>query len=272
MAGLIGDDYSGIAGLGGAVEGFAKGLMQAEDMIDRREERRLKKMETEAKLRVEQADKQKKADEEKFRRAEGLRKEWMGNQTTKNSQTVKESYDKIRNAAPNAAGDISLVYNFMRINDPGSTVREGEFATAQNAAGIPDQIRNAYNRALTGERLSPGQRSQFVNQAGRLFQAQLESQKKFDEQFGGLADRYGVERGEVVLPIFVTDPQTGEQKVVQVPASEVQDPQQGLLAKKPGLVKKPSGLLPKTAKPKDDLESLSDEELERLYNAKMKGK
>jgi len=34
----------------------------------------------------------------------------------------------------------------MKILDPGSVVREGEFATAQNSAGIPERIRAKYNR------------------------------------------------------------------------------------------------------------------------------
>jgi len=37
--------------------------------------------------------------------------------------------------------------------DPGSVVRESEFATAQNAAGVPDQVRNMYNKVLSGTRL-----------------------------------------------------------------------------------------------------------------------
>lgn len=71
-----------------------------------------------------------------------------------------------------AASDISLIFNFMKINDPGSTVREGEFATAQNAAGVPERITNLYNQMLRGTRLSPEQREDFLAQAGNLAEAQ----------------------------------------------------------------------------------------------------
>ena len=62
---------------------------------------------------------------------------------------------------------ISLIFGFMKMLDPGSVVREGEFATAQNAASIPDRIRNAYNRALEGTRLNPQQREMFKSASRR---------------------------------------------------------------------------------------------------------
>lgn len=68
MAGLIGEDYSGIAGLGGAVEGFAKGMMQAEEMIDRREERKFKRMEWEAQQKAKEIDRERRDAWEKEER------------------------------------------------------------------------------------------------------------------------------------------------------------------------------------------------------------
>ncbi|WP_204128690.1 hypothetical protein, partial [Pseudomonas ogarae] len=77
------------------------------------------------------------------------------------------SYGQIAQAAktPSAQNDLALIFSYMRMLDPASVVREGEFATAQNAAGVPDQIRNAYNKAVNGERLNPEQRTGFVSSA-----------------------------------------------------------------------------------------------------------
>jgi len=58
---------------------------------------------------------------------------------------------------------IALVFKFMKALDPTSVVREGEFATAQNSAGIPEGIRNIFNKLLTGERLGEAQIKQFVD-------------------------------------------------------------------------------------------------------------
>lgn len=137
-----------------------------------------------------------------FDRAAKLRDDYLGNNLTKKTQEVSQAFAKIQEVSaqePSAAGDISMVYNFMRMQDPGSTVREGEFATAQNAAGIPDRIRNLYNKAVSGERLNPEQRADFSNRARDIAIAQTKQQEVFDKQFSGLASKYGIKPEEVVV-------------------------------------------------------------------------
>lgn len=68
-----------------------------------------------------------------------------------------------------AGGDLALIFNFMKMLDPGSVVRESEFATAAGAASVPDRLRGAYNRVITGERLTTGQRDNFTDQASKIF-------------------------------------------------------------------------------------------------------
>jgi hypothetical protein len=89
-------------------------------------------------------------------------------QATKNDRTVVSSFQNLKATPASAAGDISFIFQYMKMLDPGSVVREGEFATAQNAASVPDQIRNRYNRILSGERLNPDQRREFLQSAGAL--------------------------------------------------------------------------------------------------------
>jgi hypothetical protein len=98
----------------------------------------------------------------------GLRKEFVGQ-----AQPFKETRDAFKRlvaSEPSAQGDLSLIFGYMRMLDPGSVVRETEFATAENAAGVPDVIRNMFNRVQTGERLNPEQREAFIGQAGNLYQ------------------------------------------------------------------------------------------------------
>ena len=66
---------------------------------------------------------------------------------------------------PSPSGDLALIFNFMKVLDPGSVVREGEFATAQNAGGIDQRTRSLYNRITSGERLTPEQRADFADRA-----------------------------------------------------------------------------------------------------------
>lgn len=69
-----------------------------------------------------------------------------------------------------AAGDLALIFNYMKMLDPASVVRESEFATAQNAAGVPERVRNTYNRLMEGERLSQAQRENFSDQARSIYE------------------------------------------------------------------------------------------------------
>lgn len=130
-----------------------------------------------------------------------LRKERSGLPLTKATGEISAAYNKIQSAAqnPSPAGDMSLIFGYMKMLDPASTVREGEVASAQQAAGVPTQVLNMYNRALKGERLAPEQRADFVNQAGGLYKSQLALQKQVDAQFQTLAERAGVDPKDVIL-------------------------------------------------------------------------
>lgn len=69
---------------------------------------------------------------------------------------------------PSGPASIALVFKFMKALDPISVVREGEFATAQNSAGVPENVRNLYNKISEGEILGDKQIQQFVDTAKGL--------------------------------------------------------------------------------------------------------
>ena len=95
---------------------------------------------------------------------------------------IASAYRKIESAPNTAAGDMSKIFGFMKILDPSSTVREGEYASAENARGVPDTVRSQYNKVMSGQRLSPNQRTQFTQAAGDLIKSQqelFEGQKKY---------------------------------------------------------------------------------------------
>jgi len=108
-------------------------------------------------------------------------------------RSVLVSYDKVRNAAsnPSAANDLALIFAYMKMLDPGSVVREGEFANAQNAAGIPDRVWNAYNNALKGERLNDDQRRQFVQSADQVASSARNQLDSVAKRYQETARQYG---------------------------------------------------------------------------------
>ena len=111
---------------------------------------------------------------------------------------VRDSFARIQavSAKPSAAGDLALIFNFMKMLDPGSVVRESEFATAQNSAGVPEQIRAQYNKILRGERLSTITRKDFTTQAKQLFDSQLFFQDILRKEFQQTATAFGLNPGQ----------------------------------------------------------------------------
>ena len=93
----------------------------------------------------------------------------------------------------------------MKILDPGSTVREGEFANAQNSAGVPDIIRAQYNRIASGKRLSGPQRKDFVGRANKLFDKRQMQYKKTAKEYEKLSKRYGLSPENIVLDLDIIE-------------------------------------------------------------------
>ena len=133
-----------------------------------------------------------------FQNANVLRDEFTS--LTKDFQTVAGAYNLIKAVAekPSAAGDISLLSSYMRMVDPGSTVREGEFATAQNAGGVPQRVVSFYNNLLRGERLSDEQRKDFVAQARNMFKSRAQQAKATRKKYTTLAKRAKLDPIDVV--------------------------------------------------------------------------
>jgi hypothetical protein len=90
----------------------------------------------------------------------------------------------------------------MKMLDPTSVVREGEFATAEQTAGIPQQIVNQYNKALKGKRLSKEQRQGYIKESQRVFQTYQQRQAPIDAYYQGLAQRYGIDPSLVGVGLY----------------------------------------------------------------------
>lgn len=130
------------------------------------------------------------------RKAEAdLRKEFNLRPEVKEFRDVSNSYRVIQRLAgqDTAAGDMSMIFAFMKMLDPGSVVREGEFANAQNSAGIPDRVVNAYNKALSGTRLAPKQRADFLGQARNIFDTRSDRFGQIAQEYRGYAADYDLD-------------------------------------------------------------------------------
>jgi hypothetical protein len=117
---------------------------------------------------------------------------------TKGYQDIKAAYGRIlavsdpKTPDEEAAADLALVFNFMKMQDPGSTVNSGEFANAQNSVGVGDRVVNLYNNLLKGSRLNPSQRKSFRGQAENLYKVTGQQEDIVRQGIGRIATGYGL--------------------------------------------------------------------------------
>jgi len=98
-----------------------------------------------------------------FEAEKGLRKEY--NDQVSDYVDIQNAYRRMISAPEDGAGDLALVFSYMKVLDPTSVVREGEFANAESAGGVPAKVWNLYNKVKAGDRLPPEQRTMFKNAA-----------------------------------------------------------------------------------------------------------
>lgn len=114
--------------------------------------------------------------------------------------SLAQNYRRITAASQDTTGasDIAMVYSFMKMLDPTSVVREGEFATAENAGGVDSKITTLYNKLLSGERLSPQVRGEFIQQSKRQMAQQWQSYDALRKQWEGIVGQYNLDPNRVL--------------------------------------------------------------------------
>jgi hypothetical protein len=133
-------------------------------------------------------------------------------------QDVRNSFGRVQAAQDTAVGDLSLIFGYMKMLDPGSVVRENEFATAQNAAGVPERILNVYNRVRSGERLTENQRGSFKKQAEDLFNVAANDERRVRDGISRIARNYGLNTDNIFIDAQPSAPAAPERPAAPPPA------------------------------------------------------
>lgn len=112
---------------------------------------------------------------------------------SKDNLTGLSAFDKISTAAkdPTGAGDIAMIFNFMKLLDPGSRVTEGEVALAGQVSGAASQFLNLYNRLVKGDKLTSTARQDILFQAANIARETVANQRGLESEFTGIAERLG---------------------------------------------------------------------------------
>ena len=116
-------------------------------------------------------------------------------QETKDDSDVAGSWRTLHSNAAlgTPAGDIAVIYAYMKLQDPTSVVREGEFATAQNAGGIHETIRARLNQAIGTGRLTPQLRSELLGSAKATLNSRRSQFSAKQDRFTKLAKSKGID-------------------------------------------------------------------------------
>jgi len=116
------------------------------------------------------------------------------NKRTEDLVSARTNFNIIEVSAADqtGAGDIALVTSFMKMLDPGSVVRETEFATAANTGGLLARLKTTVTKIEDGKFLSPDQRLEFQNLASKYLGAAQDREAVVQSSYGLIVDNYGL--------------------------------------------------------------------------------
>ena len=128
-----------------------------------------------------------------------MRKEFDG--VSKDFRSVRDSYNRMQTSAnnPSPAGDLSVIFNYMKMLDPNSVVRESEFATAAATGSFGDRIKGAVAKVITGERLDPAIRADFLDRSRQLYNEQEQTFQSLSDNYSETAKRNGLDPQNIIL-------------------------------------------------------------------------
>jgi hypothetical protein len=133
-------------------------------------------------------------DKNQKEQANNLRKDYEKNIKESQVENIIPTAEDLKKftKSPSAAGDIAIVFSYMKTLDPGSVVREGEFGLAAESGSIPQRTMAKINKILTGERLDPAVRKDFLKQATSMVKTRLKQAEKISNRFRDLAISQGI--------------------------------------------------------------------------------
>jgi len=135
-------------------------------------------------------------------------------------RTTEDAYSRITSLDETAAGDLALIFNYMKMLDPGSVVRESEFSNAEQARAwltkmdeggqdVPAFVKQGIQKLTEGTRLLPEQRKDFLNQAQNLYGSQKGNFEKRLKPINQAIKKYGLDQS-VIYDVMDLTPEPEE--------------------------------------------------------------
>lgn len=130
-----------------------------------------------------------------------LADDYSANPIVKNFATQQDGYNYASQFDVNTTNpyeDQSLIFSLMKVLDPGSVVREGEYATAQRNTSLLDQMGVKLNQVLNGQALSPEQRQNILDALRVRYESSNAIYQGVVDTFATRAENYGIDPQDVI--------------------------------------------------------------------------
>lgn len=210
-------DSPGAYGVAGALKGIQQGLVQGAQIRQQREQASLQAQQAKEQADYRKALMEQTAQKNKVKDQLGdfnsemrLRKQY--DDLAKDFGDQAQSYERMKTlgADPTGINDVALIFAYMKLLDPRSVVREGEFETARKTGGITDTVWAQFQKVKDGRILSDDVRANMLRSSGAMFDSVLEENKRTREFYKNLAEQAGLDPARVLTPFTNPDYYTPE--------------------------------------------------------------
>ena len=177
--------------------------------------------------------------------AANLRKEFTAQSKELGYRDLQNAWNKVQSAEKTGAGDLTILYSYIKALDPTSVVREGEINLTKAAESIPSNIIRAYQQAKQGKIMSDKLRSEMTREVGLMYNERAKQQQELNAYYSGLATDMQIDPQKVVGGV-------GKVDLAKIPQAMPQEQQQGLQGPLAGILGLAQGatdfLIPETKK------------------------
>ena len=120
-------------------------------------------------------------------------------QQTSGYRQALQGYTRLKSSlqAGDAFGDIAAIFGFMKMLDPNSVVREGEFAVASSAGGLFARLEILGKQAVDGQRLTPSMRQEIMALSNELVETYNDAYSSKRDGYQKEFERYKYQNDEI---------------------------------------------------------------------------
>jgi hypothetical protein len=130
-----------------------------------------------------------------------LQDDFSQNPVVKNFATAQEGLQFASNFdvnTNNPSSDQALIFSFMKVLDPTSVVREGEYATAQQNSGVLAGLGVKLENVINGKVLNRDQREKLISAMQSKYQSDSQAYQGVVDQYTQRANSYGIDPADVI--------------------------------------------------------------------------